>query len=604
MPVRFQTNVTEPLPKNTEDISTESHLLWVTDAAEAVNKAQTGWKDFTEALENRGLFMLDNVQNQIIFCLPQGKNRNQEQENQQIRDMMQASVEGRLFVRNHETGMLMQLRAKTLTDQECELELSKQVREIPGVQDLMPVLQAPAPEAPSILARIVAWFAPNSKYGQKVAAYDSYVAGLVKLPEEQVASERDMIDELGGRHREEEKADADSREAQQQENELQQENEQQKELPKENEQPANKQENDYPTFGLKRYSKQGLEGCFTRMAFSKKAAEDAQKNIPDTSPVRFDGKELGLLVVMAMANPELSVTSKRSGNKHVNDPDTTYSEFVGSHLLQGNPLSPETTGFRMAATRLVGMALKQAADGNYEKLAKIIADGLTHNNKFLQSQKELSDLYTGCAEMGQMMIKLMDKNDDLKKAVMAQLGADTKQIHIANTAKNISDFRVDAMKTYQEMMKTINLFVDSDIKDSNGKVIGQKHTPIVQYEVTDIAKVALLSKIEMDMNFGKINLEDSQFAKPDEAQNIVKDYGTSAVLDGFQWDVNRGAILQNPNKMKDLFDAATKEMGGALDIKKFERQQGLDKDAQYNDLYNYNEKVIGKQDIDIQKIFG
>jgi hypothetical protein len=206
--------------------------------------------------------------------------------------------------------------------------------------------------------------------------------------------------------------------------------------------------------------------------------------------------------------------------------------------------------------------------------------------------------------MGQMMIKLMDKNDDLKKAVMDQLGADTKQIHIANTAKNISDFRVDAMKTYQEMMKTINLFVDSDIKDSKGKVIGQKHTPIVQYEVTDIAKVALLSKIEMDMNFGKINLEDSQFANPDEAKNIVEGYGTSAILNAFQWDANRSALLQNPKKMMDLFDSATKEMSGALDIKKFEREHGLDKDAQYNDMYNYNKEVIGAQDIDIQKIFG
>ena len=597
MPVRFKTDVTQPLSKNTKALTTEDNLLWLVEATEAVNKAQTGWNDFGEALENRGLFMLDDEQNQIIFCLPQNRSRNYDQ---QTRDMMQASMEGRLFVRNNETGRLMQLRAKTLTDKDCELELSEPVLEIPGVQDLIPALRAP--EAPSIWARIAAWFAPNSKYGQKVAAYDSYVAGFVKLPEEQVDSEPD-IDELAGRLQEKEKVDADSREAQKQ-NELQQENEQQKELPKENEQPAKEEENEYPTFGLKKYSKKVLENCFARMAFGKKAAEDAQKNIPDTSPVRFDGKELGLLVVMAMANSELSFTSKKSGNKHVSNPDTTYSEFVGSHLLQGNPLSAHTAAYRTGATRLVGAALKQAADGNYEKLAKIIADGLTQNNKLLQSQKELSDLYTECAEMGQMMIKLMDKNDDLKKAVMNQLGADTKQIQIANTAKNISDFRVDAMKTYQEMMKTINLFVHSDIKDSNGNVIGQKHIPIVQYEVTDIAKVALLSKIEMDMNLGNINLEDSQFAKPDEAKNIVKDYGTSAVLDAFQWDANRSALLQNPKKMMDLFNAATDEMGGALDLKKFEREQGLDKDAQYNDMYNYNKDVIGKQDIDIQKIFG
>ena len=148
MPVRFKANVTEPLPKNTEEITAESHLLWVMEAAEAVNRAQTGWEDYTEALENRGLFMLDNDQNQIIFCLPQGRSRNQEQEAQQIRDMMQASAEGRLFVRNHETGLLMQLRAKTLTDQNCELELSEPVSEIPGVQDLIPALREP--EAPSI----------------------------------------------------------------------------------------------------------------------------------------------------------------------------------------------------------------------------------------------------------------------------------------------------------------------------------------------------------------------------------------------------------------------------------------------------------------------
>ena len=77
MPVQFQTHVTEPLPKGTEEISTAAHLLWETEAAEAVNSAQTGWKNFTEALKNRGLFMLDNEQNQIIFCLPQGRSRNQ-----------------------------------------------------------------------------------------------------------------------------------------------------------------------------------------------------------------------------------------------------------------------------------------------------------------------------------------------------------------------------------------------------------------------------------------------------------------------------------------------------------------------------------------------
>ena len=128
----------------------------------------------------------------------------------------------------------------------------------------------------------------------------------------------------------------------------------------------------------------------------------------------------------------------------------------------------------------------------------------------------------------------------------------------------------------------------ADIKNKSDKVIGQKHIPIVTYNVTDIAKVALLSKLEMDMNFGKINLEDSKFADPNAAQNIVQGYENSAVLDAFQWEKNRGELLQNPKKMKDLFDAATKAMEGALDIKKFERENGVEAE----DLHIDQQKLV------------
>ena len=577
MSIQFKANVTEPLPKNTEEINLAPHRVWLDEVEAAVNEAETGWRDLAEALEHNGLFVLDDEKNQVVFCSPQGGDR--DHKTRQTRAMIQASAEGRLFIRAKDTGMLMQLRTKSLSFEKCELELSEQVHEIPGVEGLEAAVNV---KKPSVWARIAAWFAPNSKYGQQVAAYEAYMAGSVKLPESKAASEP-AVEEFADRHQRVEEQEKQAQQIQQVQQVAQQ--------PKENEQPQ-----EHPTYGLKNYSEEGVKAGFARMKYSEEAA---QKAIPADSPVKLNGTELGALVAMAMGNPELSITSK-SGNKHINDPDVTYKDFVGSYLMQGNPLTNKmTAGFKMAAERAVGAALKQAAAGDFTKLATIIANGLTQNNKMLQNQKELSDVYTGYAELGQMALKIMNGNENLKNAVMDQLGADTKQIDIANNAKNVSDFRVDAMKTYQKMSKNFYLFAEYKVHDENGNEI-IKETPVATYNTRDVAKVALLSDLEMDMNFGKFNLENTKFADPDAAKNIIKDYETSEVLNALLWERNRGDILQNPVQMQNLFKAATDELQGVLDLKNAEREQGLD----YEDLYMDNERPVGKEEIDLQKIFG
>lgn len=611
MPVQFKASVTEPLPKNTEEVILAAHLSWSMEAEDAVNEAETGWKDFAEALKNHGLFVLDNEKNQVIFCTHQGGNR--EHETKQIRAMAQASAEGRLFVRAKDTGMLMQLRTKALSFENCELELSEQVREIPGVQNLIEAIQKP--EKPSIWARIAAWFAPNSKYGQKVAAYDNYMAGLVKLPEQPVVAREPDLNEVARQRSVEEENNVvqqaqQSVIAQQKDNVLLNENEQQNEneQPKENEQ----QGQEYPKYGLKKYSKEGVEAGLARMNFGQAGVKEVHKLLPADSPFRFNGKELGLLVAMTMASPELSFSLRKSEKKdenknenqnenqnekkivvkYENDPDVTYSDYVGEYLVKANPFNPMTKSYFSAAQRAVGAAFRQAATGDCDKLANIIAVGLTQNNKMLQNQQELSDLYTAYAEIGQMAIKLMNSNEQLKKAVMAKLGPDAdQQIKIANTAKNISDFRVKAMESYQKIMKSIHLFNVENIKDVNGNVIGTKKTPIVTYKNEEIAQVALLCDIEMDMNFKKIDLKNSKFADPNEADTIVKDLTPSSVLNAVQWKPNRAAIFQNPKQMKDLLAVATQEMSGALEIKNVEREQGLD----YGELYIDNAKIVEKK---------
>lgn len=613
MGVYIRTQATKPLEQNTVQVDHSLHETWMKDLRFAVNYLETGWQNLTEAMEGNGLFILDSKNNQINFCRSVGLGDDSEAASQQIRDMMQASAEGRLFVRSKTSGMLMQIRTRTLTKDECTIDMSEEQHSIPGVEGLEEAARPmKKPKSPSIFTRIASWF--SSKYAQKITAYEAalaryqnFTAGFAKLP----AAKVNLND--ASRNRQQTELLSDEQKARKQVKEEQQ-----------NEKLKFEAQNQHVTFGLKRYSKVNMDAAVTRMTYSEETIaknimgkasvqNEAQGNDANSQnvlpkdflknfPVKLGGKEYGALVAMAMGDPELHFTSKKDNVRMYNSPDVNYKKVVGDYFIRGEALTEKSSAlaFKMTAERAVSIALRDVSEkGDYSKLAKIIANGLTQNNKMLKNQKELSDLYTGYANLGKRVLNIMESNEELKKAVMDQLGADTKQINIANAAKNISDLRVDTMKTYQNMLKDFHLFIERKTQDEQGRE-NVKAIPTGNYKITDITKVCMLSDIEVEMNFGRFDLENSKFADRKVVTDTIQSYEQSKVLDAYWGDKNRADILQNPIQMQTLFKTATDEVQGVLDLKNAERQQG----GINEDLYKYNQPVKEDETVDVKQIFG
>lgn len=576
------TNVhaTKPQKQNTAQVDFSQRGKWMAELRAAVNPRESGWSNFTEAMQNNGLFILDSDNNRINFCKPVALGVGDDAAVQQIQEMMQAGAEGRLFLRLKDTDLVMQLKTQTLTQDECNLEMSAAVRDIPGVEGISEAAQ-PAlekPESPSILAHIIAFFAPNSEYGKQVAAYkaakaryNDFRAGFAKLPEPKAVS-APAVNEVAGQN------------VQLQNEGIQPENQEQ--LENKVQQGEQQKDQEYPSRGLNPYSEENVKAAADSMTLDEKTVA---KVLPENCPLQYNGKQLGTLAAMAMGNPDLHVTSARTGEKVFNKPDVYYKEVVGNRYLQNLPTSKTAAGLNLASRSAVYSALKSVTEtGDYSKLAKIIACGLKQNNKMLQEQKELSDIYTGYANLGARAMKIMNANEELKQAVMDQLGPDAEQqIKIAKAAKNISDLRVKAMKVYHKMEKDFHVFGDVRTYDDDGKVIMNKRAAAT-YTTADIALIALANNIDLDMNFKKFELDGNKYAEPKEINDIVNDYARTEVMSDFLKQENRGELFKDPLKMKELYGAATDELKDSRELKKFER--GLGKENE--DLYIDNNKLV------------
>ena len=177
----------------------------------------------------------------------------------------------------------------------------------------------------------------------------------------------------------------------------------------------------------------------------------------------------------------------------------------------------------------------------------------------------------------------MQENPQLGNAVIDYLGEDAeKQLNMASAARNISELRADAMEAYERMIKDFHVMSDVKTYDKNNNLVMKKR-PATTYSIQDVTRVALLSDIEVDMNSGEFDLENSKFADPDTIKNIIDDYAHSQVLDKFLWDTNRGDVLKDPVQMKVLFAAATddEKMQEYLKLKQLAREQGLDNAETY-----------------------
>lgn len=331
------------------------------------------------------------------------------------------------------------------------------------------------------------------------------------------------------------------------------------------------------TRGLKPYSKKAIENVVKRMTYPLNALD---KVIPPTCPVKLDGVDIGVLVAMATANPELSLRkSKNSEERVFNNPDVTYKEVVGTHFIQNMLLSRGGGAFKIAAERSVGAALRATATNDLTKLAKIIAFGLTQNNKVLQEQRQLTDVYTAYAELGHKVLKIMDSNEQLKNAVMEQLGNDSKQIDMAKAAKNISDFRVELMeKTYPNMVRQYGQLVEHRTWQGDKQFI--KTDLAILGNSNEVAKVCVLSDIEVSMNRGEFKLEGSKFTDPNAIGQSIADIENTRAVGNLLISKDRGQLLQDPVRMMQVKAAAEKEIVQQKEFAQQMKEMGFDMEKQ------------------------
>jgi hypothetical protein len=202
--------------------------------------------------------------------------------------------------------------------------------------------------------------------------------------------------------------------------------------------------------------------------------------------------------------------------------------------------------------------MEAANKGDYSVLGKIIAQGLIQNNKVLLGQKQLDDRFTFYATLGGRALDLMKGNEQLKQAVLEHLGDDTKQLDIANAARNISNLRTEIMPRYQEMLSQFGQTRDIVRKDKDGKEYIDKDFLVVGNK-RNVAKVCQLFRIDYQMRKGELNLETTEYVKDDTAERLTEQLNKGRVLDNFLVDENRVDILQNPVAMNRLYSQALKE---------------------------------------------
>lgn len=293
--------------------------------------------------------------------------------------------------------------------------------------------------------------------------------------------------------------------------------------------------------------KTAMEKFFDRLTLSK-------KYMPENSPIKLDGKTAGVLRIMALGSPEVTVKLNQQGDRMANDPDMNYKRIVDGHFVNVMESHKGDLAFLQSSWKTLNRALSEAANtGNFSKLGKLIADGLTQNNKVLQAQKRLTDTYTAYAALGGVVLDVLKENPQLEQAVKDHLGPDSKQFDMAKAARNISNLRTEVMPIYQKMLEQFGQTVKIERRNpSTGKVEIQNRIA-VGGNIRDMAKVAQLFNIDVAMIRGEFQLEGSEYAQDGMVEKYTDELNRSEVLNDFLKRPDRVTILQDPIKMRELY---------------------------------------------------
>ena len=297
---------------------------------------------------------------------------------------------------------------------------------------------------------------------------------------------------------------------------------------------------------LVEYNKQKVDAAIGRFAFvDEKYMPAADKNTMDLTK-----EEFGVLAAIACGSKELSFYDAKNGKIRQNDPDKYYSGIISTRYAEGKVFeSKALKSFHALARQEVKNALE---NGKIDKLGKLLADGLTQNNKWLAKQTDLSDYYTVYAELGSKLLNIVDKNEQLKQAFNKHLGNDTKQIKMAKAAKNISDLRVKALPLKEQLMKDFTKYKKSHVE-------GVRDKPLYVSTNEEITTICQLCMIQHGMKTNDFDLAKTVYSKPNMVNELNAELKNSRVLEVFRTKSDhREVILDDVFQMAMLYSDAIK----------------------------------------------
>ena len=304
------------------------------------------------------------------------------------------------------------------------------------------------------------------------------------------------------------------------------------------------------------YNERGVNSCFARMAFTT-------KTVPQNG-LGIDGVQFGNLVAMALGSPELSIAIGSHANRQYNNPEVNYAKILDHYVnLEEISENGKSAGFLRKAQGAVMKGMEYANKGDYSALGKIIAQGLIQNNKVLLGQKQLDDRFTIYATLGGRVLDLMKGNEQLRQAVLDHLDGDTKQLDIANAARNVSNLRTEIMPRYLEMLDQYGATHMVTYRDKNGNEKADKEF-LVSGNKRNVAKVCQLFNIDLQMRKGEFDLRTTEYVNDGAAEILAAQLDRSQVLTKFLGDENRVNRLKDPMEMKSLYTEALAEYKNKL----------------------------------------
>ena len=325
------------------------------------------------------------------------------------------------------------------------------------------------------------------------------------------------------------------------------------------------------------YNKTKVDAAIARFAL----ADEKYMPAGEKNAMGLTREEVGVLAAIACGSAELSFQDTKSGQIAHNNPDQYYSRIISTHYAEGQQLSSKgAKSFHALARKEVKNALES---NDMAKLGRLLADGLSQNNKWLAKQTDLSDYYTVYAELGGKLLDIVGKNEQLKQAFDKHLGENTQQINMAKAAKNISDLRVKVMPLKEQLMKDFTKYQKSNKE-------GEKDTPLHVSSNEEISTICQLCVIQQSMKMRIFDLATTEYTESNmvnEVNDFLKD---STQLEIFRTKSDyREVTLDDVSKMVTLYS-------GAINIKKVEMAE--QKQAQIV-ADKQNEKQIEQPEMNI-----